>query len=228
MIMTAFAAAATIMLLAASAVTSVQAYLSAATDSVDNEFAPMTYTNTHITETGESGGKYTITSSGSGTKTYTVTKTAAATNDTGGDKKPVFVRMTYTLSIYDGNGVNVTPSHDYATAVVGLETYYDSSKWTKDGNYYYYNGILLPGDSTPDLFNAQGVKFTSDKALTDMTVKVNVIVDTVQAISTDSGLWTAKDFSTTEVVQAWGKTPALPDVAGRPETQTAVTVSGWS
>lgn len=223
-IMSAFAASAAIMLVAASAVMVARAYLSASTDSADNEFAPMTYTNTAISE-GILPGKtktdddYPLESTLNGdTYTYTVPKTAITHNEAGGDKKPVYVRMTYTLSVYDGD-VNVSSS--YPCTLVALE----NTNWTlRSDGYYYYNAIVVPDGDTTDLFGGQGVKFTSKKEIpSDLEVKINVIVDTVQAVSTDSSKWTAEDYSTTEVNTAWGVTPTLPDSRAKDQNPVNIT-----
>lgn len=221
-IMAAFSAAAAIMIFAASAVVAVQAYLTASTNTVDNEFAPMTYTNTEITETGgDKDNNFTLTGSEANTN-WTITKAAKVNNPAGGDRKPVFVRTTFTLSVYDGD-VNV--SSYYPCTVNDLSLNDDWVKNSADG-YYYYKKVLVPGEVTSDLFNGNGVVFKPTVPLPDgLVVKVDVIADTVQAVSTDTSKWTGADYSTTEVVQAWGVTPSFN--GSLPEGKTSVGVT-WS
>ena len=163
MVFSAFAAAAGIMVLACSAVVSVHAYLSAQTDEKINLFAAKNFTYTDISISEPGGSTYTLSIDGTthvGTfKSGSANKTAGVVVSDGTDKKPVFIRAMMTYAFYDTNGVNITLKYPTVTP-----TYDVGSDWTAKtggaGTYYYYNKIVLPGETAADLLDEDGVTIT--------------------------------------------------------------------
>lgn len=170
----------------------VRAYLIAQSEEKQNNFAPMTYTDTEINEP-----QTEFTLSGSST----ISKKATVNNPAGAQKKPVFVRVTVVCSVYDSEGINVAYKYNCAASFTA------ASGWTKDGNYYYYNKIVDPGEATTELFGSDvSISNTADLP-NDYKINVDVIADTVQAVSTDSSKWTADDYTALEVQKAWNVIP---------------------
>ena len=178
----------------------VRAYLTAQTDSATNPFAPMTYTNTDVYEPTSS---FTVNET-----TNTFTKAIQVYNNEGDDKKPVYARVALVATVYDANGLNVTS--DYPTITVTPPESY-SDDWAKgtDG-YYYYKYILHPGDYSTALFGADQ-KFTiggitgSASLPENGRVDIAVVLDTVQAIESDSALWKdSPSYTTSFASNAWG------------------------
>ena len=84
-----------------------------------------------------------------------------------------------------------------------------------DDPYYYYNAIVLPGTSTTELFGGDITMDFDSKLPKDYKVEIDVIADTVQAVSIDTSKWkeAGGTFSDTEVKQAWSMKPTnLPSV----------------
>lgn len=176
----------------------VRAYLTAQSDEMQNEFAPMTYTDTEIYES--TSKNLTMDTS------YIVEKSAVVKNPAGGQKKPVFVRVAVVCAVYDPSGINIAYQYN-CTASFTLNT----ADWTKGSDgYYYYNKIVDPGEETSELFDGKSVKINNAESLPeDCTVHVNVIADTVQAVSTDSSKWTKDDYTVVEVSKAWEIEPSF-------------------
>ena len=105
------AASAGVLFVTTAMVLVVRAYLTAKTNEKVNEFAPMTYTNTEITETKT---EWPDTPQDASYDVY-IDKSAQVKNLSGNDKKPVFVRVVVTYSIYDTEGMNVT--RDYPCTI---------------------------------------------------------------------------------------------------------------
>lgn len=75
-------------------------------------------------------------------------------------KSDAFVRASVDVSAGVSNVVYITAGQSVpAEAARDADTIYvvidPTSQWTKDGSYYYYNGILSPGETTENL--VQGV-----------------------------------------------------------------------
>lgn len=200
-------ASAGVVFVAVASVLVVRAYLSAQTDDVTNPFAPMTYTNTDIYEPTD---EYTV----APTSSASFNKSIQVCNNAGEDKKPVFARVALVATVYDANGLNVTT--DYPDVKVTPPTNCNSEYWTKgtDG-YYYYNYILYPGDYSYRLFTAsQNFSVSGISNFYSLPVggkiDVAVILDTVQAVETDSALWyePSPAFSKQPATDAWGSTAA--------------------
>ena len=58
---------------------------------------------------------------------------------------PAAVRVSYTEKWEDKNGTDITTSIPEGAVVINLD---NTSGWTKEGNYYYYNYILNPNETT--------------------------------------------------------------------------------
>lgn len=206
----AYVATCGIMILAVSAVLVVRAYLTADTDPKVNDFSPKNFTYTDIGINEPGGSTYSI-SIDNGTKVGTLlsgtkNKTATVTVSEGTDKKPVFIRVTMVMNIYDENGNNIrrkfsqcVPSYNQATAT--------AAKWTEktaEGmTWYYYNEIVLPGDATGNVFDSVTIS-CADELPNNAAVKIRVIADAVQAVSIDNDDWTAENYTVDEVKSAWG------------------------
>lgn len=218
-----------IIIVSVSGVLIVRAYLTAKTNDKINPFAPMTYTNTEVSEP-----EHEFSSTQDINKDITVAKSAKVKNLAGSDKKPVFIRVALTYSVYDENGVNVTseyPIQGYEFPN-GLGT-----GWTqKNDGYYYYNAIVPPGGETNEIFapvdpevKSPRLKVLLDKDLpTTYRIEVNVIADTVQAVATDSSKWTASDYTAAEVNKVWNHHPTFTVPVGKEDTQEGVAISSWS
>ncbi|MBQ9902298.1 MAG: hypothetical protein IJM51_07940 [Clostridia bacterium] len=197
-----------IIVVSVTAVMVVRAYLTAITDNKINPFAPMTYTNTEIEEPTSS---WPDTPQDTSYDVY-INKSAKVKNLPGADKKPVFIRVAVTYSVYDASGVNVTSDYPVITTDHDNELVFtQGTNWTakQSDGYFYYNKIVLPGGQTDEFFGS-AVKVDFGKTLPDgYKVEIDVIADTVQAVSTDSSKWKelGGKFSATEVSLAWGKTP---------------------
>ena len=55
------------------------------------------------------------------------------------------VRVSYTEKWEDSEGNDITSQVASGTAIINLD---NTSEWTKEGNYYYYNYILKPNETT--------------------------------------------------------------------------------
>ena len=55
------------------------------------------------------------------------------------------VRVSYTEQWLDENDQDITSQVAVGAAIINLD---NTNKWTKEGNYYYYNYILKPNDTT--------------------------------------------------------------------------------
>ena len=71
-----------------------------------------------------------------------IPKTITTTNE---GTIPAAVRVSYTEKWEDKNGTDITSTIDEGTAIINLD---NTSEWTKQGNYYYYNYILNPNETT--------------------------------------------------------------------------------
>ena len=213
-----------IMVVSVAGVLVVRAYLTAVTNNKINPFAPMTYTNTEIDEPEDD-----FSSTQDSNKDITVAKSAKVKNLAGNDKKPVFIRVALTYSVYDDGGVNVTS--DYP--IQGYEFPNElGSDWTQLGDgYYYYNAIVPPGEETTEIFGtdaAHSIKVCLDKDLpSSYRIEVDVIADTVQAVAHDSSKWKASDYTADEVSKVWNYVPSF-SVVGIEDTQQGVAITSWS
>ena len=120
-----------------------------------------------------------------------IPKTITSTNE---GTIPAAVRVSYTEQWLDEDNQDITSQVANGTAIINLD---NTNEWTKEGNYYYYNYILEPEDTTssfmksvtlnPDL---NGVTCTGDgntktctsnNSILGGTYKLTITKETVQA-----------------------------------------------
>lgn len=209
-ILIAVCATAGIILAAIIAVFAVQAYMYTETEWKENEFGQFTYTNT---DTVMNDADITVSiDSTDGTigGDNMGSQSAVIKNFRGKDKKPVFVRAFVTMIIYSDSTqtFDVTPS--YSQYVLNFTP---GSGWSRlEDGYYYYNKVLRPSEKTSDLLQSVSISVDTeaynsgfDNPLPDgAVIKIMVLADTVQAVSTDTSRWTTEDiYNSTEVSAAW-------------------------
>lgn len=167
--------------------------------------------------------------SGSSVKdSLVIPKQATVKNLEGADKKPVFIRVSLNYSIYDTDYINITALYPPESISYAVDLYDASTNptgmWTKIGDYYYYRKIVNPGESTSAIFtdaaysNEQKVNDSAYETKTgsielvfpkatwldeDCEVEIDVIADTVQAVSHDRSGWTKDDYETDEIASVW-------------------------
>ena len=109
-----------------------------------------------------------------------IEKTITSTNE---GTIPAAVRVSYTEQwIKNINGVDtdITDQVDEGTAIINFD---NTSDWTQDGNYYYYNYILQPQETTTSFIES---------------VTLNPLVGTVTCTPSQDGL--TQDCSATDIV----------------------------
>ena len=213
----------------------VRAYLTAQSDTLVNPFSGMTYTNINIDDTLSADVTWTIPEGGSAD--FTVTKHAKVDVPASNELKPVYVRLMITTAVYesvDKNGVLADDISATLNPAVYASWTLNTTDWTKKTvngvDYYYYNKIVLPTDDlngiTSDIFGTgnNNVTVVNGKNIpAGAEVRINVIADTVQAVSVDTVNWaknSSDKFSATEVAQAWGLTPTGPSGGALPGVQS--------
>ena len=93
-----------------------------------------------------------------------------------------FIRVAIIANAVDKNGdIIVGPAPTYTV---------DSRKWTQIGDYYYYNGIVEPSDTTDPLFTGE-VGFTNGE--------INILAESIQVLGGVNSDGSASD-------DAWGHT----------------------
>ena len=220
----------------------VRALLTDITNLRANQFTSMTYTNIDIIE--PSGKTYSVDLSyDQVTHKYTsldgtVSKNAQITNLPGEDKKPVYIRTKVIMTICDEQGYDITMNYSQGSLRVTLgDLFQTPGDWWEGANgYYYYKHILIPGQSTSNLFKGNdqdGYSVTINNAIylpDKCKVHIDVLADSVQAVSTDTVKWTAADYykteSISEVEKAWKMTPTPATVTNMTEQQT--TTCSWA
>ena len=100
-------------------------------------------------------------------------KTSAVVENTG--KIPAYIRVAVVANTVDAEG-NITGAKDVSNKLAG-------SGWTKAGDYYYYNGVVKPNETTGNLL-AEGIDLND--------IQVTILASAIQA-EPDSA-----------VAQAWG------------------------
>ncbi len=101
-------------------------------------------------------------------------KTSAVVENTG--KIPAYIRVAVVANTVDAEG-NITGAKDVSNKLA-------SSGWTKVGDYYYYNGVVQPNETTGQLLDADGIDLNG--------IQVTILASAIQA-EPDSA-----------VAQAWG------------------------
>ena len=99
-------------------------------------------------------------------------KTSAVVENTG--KIPAYIRVAVVANTVDADG-NITGAADISKKLA-------SSGWTKVGDYYYYNGVVQPNETTGNLL-AEGIDLNG--------IQVTILASAIQAEPTNT------------VAQAW-------------------------
>ena len=94
-------------------------------------------------------------------------------------KQPAWIRMRYTLTVYDAEGRKVDiPAAELNNAVI-IRT--DSTNWTQKDGWWYYNSAIGSGETTNPLFRE--VEFSGphmDNKYQRCTMVIDVITQAVQ------------------------------------------------
>lgn len=91
-------------------------------------------------------------------------KTKAVVKNTG--NVPAYIRVAVVANTIDKQG-NIT-------GMKTLEGWLNTAKWTKSGNFYYYNDVVQPGDVTANLLNADGINLEG--------IQVTILASAIQSM----------------------------------------------
>ena len=94
-------------------------------------------------------------------------KTSAVVENTG--KIPAYIRVAVVANTVDAEG-NITGAADVSNKLAG-------SGWTKVGDYYYYNGVVKPNETTGNLL-AEGIDLNG--------IQVTILASAIQAEPTNA------------------------------------------
>lgn len=140
------------------------AYLVTKTSPVENTFVPG-YVSCRINEKGPDGEKDFENNVDTKKKNVTVTNTGIV---------DAYIRAAIIVTWKSGNDIVATvPENGTDYRIIGLEP---NAKWTKVGDYYYYNEKVSPGEKTSNLFDSCEV--LNDKGY---TLSVEILADAIQA-----------------------------------------------
>ena len=95
-------------------------------------------------------------------------KTEAVVKNTG--NVPAYIRVAVVANTIDKQG-NIT-------GMKTLEGWLNTAKWTKSGNFYYYNDVVQPGDVTANLLNADGINLEG--------IQVTILASAIQSMPDDA------------------------------------------
>lgn len=112
-------------------------------------------------------------------------KTKAVVKNTG--NVPAYIRVAVVANTIDGEG-NIT-----GMASLPQVDWLNEANWTKSGDFYYYKGVVQPGDVTADLLK-NGIPLTG--------IQVTILASAIQSMPDaaveeawqmryDSGTWAA-------------------------------------
>ena len=112
-------------------------------------------------------------------------KTKAVVENTG--NVPAYIRVAVVANTIDGEG-NITGMTNLP------DNRLNETDWTKSGGFYYYKGVVQPGDVTANLLTADGIDLTG--------IQVTILASAIQSMpddaveeawqmSYDGGNWTA-------------------------------------
>lgn len=91
-------------------------------------------------------------------------KTKAVVKNTG--NVPAYIRVAVVANTIDKQG-NIT-------GMKTLEGWLNTAKWTKSGNFYYYNDVVQPGDVTANLLTADGINLEG--------IQVTILASAIQSM----------------------------------------------
>lgn len=135
------------------------AWLATQTAPVENTFTP-TGVPISIVETVENNQKSAVTVKNDGTT----------------DATDAYIRVTVVANTLDADG-NVIAT---APAAPGFKA---TGNWTQLGDYYYYNGIVSPGESTPVLFEGSIGLLDSN----GQRYEYNILAESIQVLGGYNG-----------------------------------------
>lgn len=181
--------AATVVTVSGIAVFATMAQLSGKSNDKENPFAPMTITDIQIEE--PSGTDYVMDHNDT-----VKTKQVMINNPAGEAKKPVFIRVKIVPSVKNAQGAFTDGQVEIDHTATQI-----SEDWLYDSGYYYYKRVVMPGQSTTELFKESTVKLICDLQ-EGQTVDLSVIADSVQAISNKPG--EKESITTAFAKEAWG------------------------
>ena len=107
----------------------------------------------------------------------TVSKIASAKNL----EQPAWIRMNYTVTVYDASGKVMDVSAEELAKVILIEP--DSAAWTQKDGWWYYKTAVNTGETTAPLF--EEVVFSGphmDNKYQNCTVTVDVTAQAVQKV----------------------------------------------
>ncbi|MDD5906325.1 MAG: hypothetical protein PUC60_06865 [Clostridiales bacterium] len=117
-------------------------------------------------------------------------KTEAVVKNTG--NVPAYIRVAVVANTIDGEG-NIT----------GMETlpvgWLNAEKWTEVGGFYYYKGVVQPGNVTANLLTADGIDLTG--------IQVTILASAIQSMP-DAAVEDAWNMSYNSGTSTW--TEAVP------------------
>ncbi|HEX3037775.1 MAG TPA: hypothetical protein VHO94_02125 [Oscillospiraceae bacterium] len=161
------------------------AFMTAHTNTVTNKFTPGV---ANIVVSEPNGSSYTISSNN------TVDKIVAITNPnsspvSGRNPVPVYVRVRLVPVMRYSSGAATESAIGTGEPVSVDYPDWNSNKWVKVNDYYYYKEILPPGKTTDYLIKTAVIK---DGLKNGRKLEIQVIADSIQTVSDD------------ELIKTWG------------------------
>ena len=95
-------------------------------------------------------------------------KTEAVVKNTG--NVPAYIRVAVVANTIDAQG-NIT-------GMATLEGWLNETDWTKSGDFYYYKGVVQPGDVTANLLTVDGIDLTG--------IQVTILASAIQSMPDDA------------------------------------------
>ena len=105
-------------------------------------------------------------------------------------KQAAWVRMNYTLTVYDADGKEMEIPADELAKVIVIDP--DTTNWTRKDGWWYYNATIASGETTKPLF--EEVVFSGpymDNKYQNCTVVIDVTAQAVQKANNGATVWEA-------------------------------------
>ena len=109
-------------------------------------------------------------------------------------QQPAWVRMNYSLTVYDSNSEKMEIPTEELNRVIVIET--DDNNWTQKDGWWYYNTAIKSGETTKPLF--EEVVFSGpymDNKYQNCTVVIDVTAQAVQQANNGDTVWDALGWS---------------------------------
>ena len=109
-------------------------------------------------------------------------------------QQPAWVRMNYSLTVYNSNGEKMEIPTEELNRVIVIET--DDSNWTLKDGWWYYDTAIKSGETTKPLF--EEVVFSGphmDNKYQLCTVVIDVTAQAVQQANNGNTVWEALGWS---------------------------------